>query len=51
VVLPANGEGDIFFDVNDNGGEGYYPLANIQCNLPAGTGISDTYVGFDLDDA
>jgi len=51
VVIAAAGEGEIFFTAVDNGGEGYYPLVNVSCSVPAGAGITDTYVVFGVDDA
>lgn len=47
---PQNGY--IFFDPSDsNLGPGeYYQLVQMSCQLPAGTGINDTYVGFRLND-
>jgi hypothetical protein len=51
VVVPAGGEGEMFFEAADNGGNGYFPLVNLSCNLPGGTGIADTYAGFNVDDA
>ena len=51
VVIAAAGEGTIFFTSVDNGGDGFYPLVNLSCNVPAGAGITDTYVTFGVDDA
>lgn len=58
VVVKANRAnpdaqfGYIFFDPSDiNQGPGmYYQLVQMSCNLPAGVGINDTYVGYRLDD-
>ena len=51
TIVPPGGEGFIFFTTVDNEGNGYYPLVNMNCHLPPGTGITDTAVGFDVDDA
>ncbi|MEP6634666.1 MAG: hypothetical protein ABJA62_10715 [Luteimonas sp.] len=51
VSVAANSEGEIDFVPADNGGQGYYPLVNVSCNIPVGVGIADTYVGFNVDDA
>jgi hypothetical protein len=51
VVIAPAGEGEIFFETADNGGDGYYPLVNLSCSVPAGAGITDTYVVFGVDDA
>ena len=58
VVVKANRahpdavNGYIFFDPSDsNQAPGtYYQLVQMSCNLPAGVGINDTYVGYRLDD-
>lgn len=50
TTIAPGGSGEIFFQPIDNGGLGYYPLVNVSCNLPAGAGINDTYVGFNVDD-
>ncbi|MEO6251592.1 MAG: hypothetical protein ABIO59_13075 [Luteimonas sp.] len=44
--------GYIFFDPSDsNLAPGtYYQLVQMSCQLPAGVGINDTYVGFRMDD-
>jgi hypothetical protein len=36
------------FDTGDNGGEAFYPVVSMSCNLPPGAGIADTHVDFDM---
>lgn len=48
VQVPANAssQAPMFFMPADNGGNGYYPLVSISCNIPPGVGINDTYVSY-----
>lgn len=52
VVVAANAaaQAQIFFRPEDNGGNGYYPLVSLSCNLPPGVGINDTYTGYLFND-
>lgn len=52
VTVPAAGGGTVplFFQPADNGGNGYYPLAAMSCQIPTSIGITDTYVGYAFDD-
>jgi len=52
VLVPANlsGQGAIFFTAADFGGS-IFPLTAVSCQLPPGTGINDTYIGYQIDDA
>jgi len=51
TTVAPGGESEIFFEPANNGGQGYYPLVNMSCNLPPGVGIADTLVFFSVDDA
>lgn len=52
VVVPANraDQALMVFVPADNGGNSFYPLVAVSCNLPAGVGINDTYVGYVVND-
>lgn len=41
---------ELFFTIADNGNLGYVPVVSMSCNIPAGVGINDTYVGYVVSD-
>jgi len=54
VAVPPDSSGDsgtgyIFFEAPV--GEPYYQNVSMTCVIPAGVGVADTYLGFNLDDA
>lgn len=50
VAANSASQAQIFFTPADNGGNGYYPLASISCNLPPGVAMNDTYIGYAFSD-
>lgn len=40
----------LIFGIADNGNVGFLPVVSVSCNLPAGVGINDTYVGYQVSD-
>lgn len=50
VAANSSAQAQLFFLPVDNNGNGYHPLVSISCNLPAGVGINDTWIGYVLED-